>query len=49
MISYQPKAEEIKALREATSAPMLDCRKALVDAEGDADKAKALLIERGAS
>ncbi len=49
MISYQPKAEEIKALREATSAPMLDCRKALVDAEGDPDKAKALLIERGAS
>ena len=49
MISYQPKAEEIKALREATSAPMMDCRKALLDAAGDADRAKALLLERGAA
>lgn len=48
MISYQPKTDEIKALREATSAPMLDCRRALIDAEGDADKAKTLLLERGA-
>lgn len=49
MISYQPKAEEIKALREATSAPMMDCRKALLDAAGDPDRAKALLLERGAA
>ena len=49
MISYQPKAEEIKALREATSAPMMDCRKALVDAAGDPERAKALLLERGAA
>jgi elongation factor Ts len=49
LISYQPKAEEIKALREATSAPMMDCRKALLDAGGDADRAKALLLERGAA
>lgn len=49
MISYQPKADEIKALREATSAPMMDCRKALVDAGGDPDRAKALLLERGAA
>lgn len=49
MISYQPKAEEIKALREATSAPMMDCRKALVDAAGDTERAKALLLERGAA
>jgi elongation factor Ts len=48
-MSYQPKAEEIKALREATSAPMMDCRKALVDAAGDMAKAKALLLERGAA
>ena len=32
MISYQPRPEEIKALREETSAPMMDCRKALLDA-----------------
>jgi len=49
LISYQPKAEEIKALREATSAPMMDCRKALLDAAGDPDRAKALLLERGAA
>lgn len=49
MISYQPKPEEIKALREATSAPMLDCRKALLDAAGDPERAKALLLERGAA
>jgi elongation factor Ts len=49
MSSYQPKAEEIKALREETSAPMMDCRKALIEANGDVTKAKALLLERGAA
>ena len=49
MISYSPKPEEIKALREETSAPMMDCRKALVDAAGDAERAKTLLLERGAA
>ena len=49
MISYQPKPEEIKALREATSAPMMDCRKALLDAGGDVERARALLLERGAA
>ena len=49
MISYQPRPEEIKALREETGAPMMDCRKALVDAAGDTDRAKALLLERGAA
>lgn len=49
MISYQPKPEEIKALREATNAPMMDCRKALLDAAGDPERARALLLERGAA
>ena len=49
MISYQPKPEEIKALREETSAPMMDCRKALLDAAGDVERAKVLLLERGAA
>ena len=49
MISYQPKAEEIKALREETGAPMMDCRQALIDAAGDVAQAKTLLFERGAS
>jgi elongation factor Ts len=48
-MSYQPKADEIKALREETSAPMMDCRKVLVEASGDFQKAKALLLERGAA
>ena len=48
-MSYQPKADEIKALREETSAPMMDCRKALVEAAGDLVKAKSLLLERGAA
>ena len=47
--TYQPKAEEIKALREETSAPMMDVRKALIEAGGDVPKAKALLLERGAA
>jgi elongation factor Ts len=49
VISYQPKAEEIKALREETSAPMMDCRQALLDAAGDVERAKVLLLERGAA
>jgi elongation factor Ts len=47
--TYQPKADEIKALREETSAPMMACRTALVEAQGDMEKAKALLLERGAA
>jgi elongation factor Ts len=49
LISYQPRPDEIKALRDETSAPMLDCRKALLDAAGDVERAKALLLERGAA
>ena len=46
-MTYKPTNDEIKKLREETQAPMLDCRKALLDAEGDYDKAKKGLIERG--
>jgi elongation factor Ts len=49
LISYQPRPEEIKALREETSAPLMDCRQALIDAAGDVARAKALLLERGAA
>jgi elongation factor Ts len=49
LISYQPRPEEIKALREETSAPIMDCRQALLDAAGDVERAKALLLERGAA
>ncbi len=47
--SYSPKADEVKALREETSAPMMDCRKALIESNGDMAKAKAFLLERGAA
>ena len=39
--------EMIKQLRAATNAPMLDCRKALQDADGDFDKAVDWLREKG--
>lgn len=34
-------------LREATSAGVMDCKRALDDAGGDFDKAKQLIFERG--
>ncbi len=39
--------EMIKELREATGVGILDCRKALEDADGDINKAKDLLREKG--
>ena len=41
------KAIDVKALREKTGAGLLDCKKALVEAEGDAAKAELLLKELG--
>ncbi len=32
-------ASEVNKLRQATGAGMMDCKKALVEAEGDFDKA----------
>lgn len=40
-------AEAVQKLREATGAGVMDCRKALIDAEGDFDKAKAIIGEKG--
>ena len=40
-------AAVVKALRERTGAGMMDCKKALADAGGDADRAVELLRERG--
>jgi elongation factor Ts len=39
--------EQIKQLREATGAGILDCRKALEQADGDYDKAVTILREKG--
>ena len=42
-------AKDVKALRDQTGAGMMDCKKALTDAEGDAEQAVDLLRERGLS
>ncbi|HCI05721.1 MAG: Elongation factor Ts [Parcubacteria group bacterium GW2011_GWC1_45_9] len=44
---YTPSAEEIKKLREATFAPMIQCKEALVQSEGDFKKAVSWLNEKG--
>jgi elongation factor Ts len=41
--------KEIKWLREKTGAGIMEARKALQDADGDRDKAKLLLEQRGAA
>lgn len=40
-------ATAVKELRELTGAGMLDCKKALEDSNGDLEKAKAILREKG--
>lgn len=42
-------AQEVKALRDRTGAGMMDCKKALQEAEGDIEKAIDLLRTRGAA
>jgi elongation factor Ts len=44
---YKPDAAAIKALRDATNAPVMDCRRALSEAGGDLERAKKVLVERG--
>ena len=40
-------AQDVMKLREKSGAGMLDCKKALADADGDMEKAAELLRERG--
>ncbi|MEJ2500118.1 MAG: translation elongation factor Ts, partial [Campylobacterales bacterium] len=40
-------AAMVKELRQATDAPMMDCKKALTENDGDMEKAKEWLRERG--
>ncbi len=42
-------AKMVNDLRARTNAPMMECKRALVDAGGDAEKAAELLRERGAA
>ena len=46
-MAYKPTMEDIKKLRTMTGAGLADVKKSLVEAEGDFDKAKDLLRERG--
>ncbi|MEL0299410.1 MAG: translation elongation factor Ts, partial [Flavobacteriaceae bacterium] len=40
-------ASEVNKLRQSTGAGMMDCKKALVEAEGDFDKAVEILRKKG--
>jgi elongation factor Ts len=40
-------AAEVKRLRDATGAGMMDCKKALIESDGDFDRAVAFLREKG--
>ena len=42
-------AEMVKELRALTGVGMMDCKKALIEAGGDIEKAKELLREKGLS
>jgi elongation factor Ts len=46
-MSYQPGAQDVKALRERTGAGMMDCKAALAEAAGDVDKAVEILRVKG--
>ena len=46
-MAYQVSMDDIKKLRNMTGAGLADVKKALTEAEGDFDKAKDLLRERG--
>src|SRR5690242_12469585 len=39
-------ATAVKKLRDRTNAPMMDCKKALTEAQGDMDKAITILREK---
>ena len=39
-------AQDVKALREKTGVGMMECKKALVEADGDMDKAVDLLLHK---
>ena len=41
------RAEDVKRLREATGAPMMECKKALEEANGDSEQAIVILRKRG--
>ena len=40
-------AQQVKELRDATGAAMMACKKALIEADGDMEKARTVLREKG--
>lgn len=40
-------ANDVQKLRELTGAGIMDCKRALQDTDGDCEKAKTLIMERG--
>ena len=46
-MAFAVSAKEVKSLRDATGAGMMDCKKALVDNEGDIDAAMEFLRKKG--
>ncbi|KQR93871.1 elongation factor Ts [Chryseobacterium sp. Leaf180] len=46
-MSYSPAAADVAKLRNQTGAGMMDCKKALTEAEGDFDKAVDILRKKG--
>ena len=40
-------AEAVQKLRDITGAGVMDCRKALLEANGDVERAKAIIAEKG--
>ena len=45
--AYTPSASDVKALRDATNAPVMDCRRALTESGGDFEEARKLVAQRG--
>ncbi len=43
----QISAQEVKELRDQTGAGLMDCKRALVETEGDIEKARSVLREKG--
>ena len=46
-MSYKVNASDVKKLRDQTAAGMMDCQKALIEAEGDFEKAIVILRKKG--
>ncbi len=42
-------ASQVKELRESTGAPMMDCKQALTEAQGDMEKAIVILRKKALS